>query len=113
MLNTYHILIFSSTLDGTRQVEIGLHKRSTNRPIRFLYWTETSCRKNVKNQAKGKRMPSLRILFLNKAGTISFSALFWQDGVQYPTFGEICCIVGLLADGAESMGAMVIAFFKL
>ncbi len=43
----------------------------------------------------------LRILLLNKTGATSSAHIRTHEGVQYSTFREACCAMGLLSDDAE------------
>ena len=52
----------------------------------------------------------LRTLLLHKPGATSFDNLRFHDGVQYSTFRDACCALGLLSDDSEWLRCMQEAF---
>ena len=50
----------------------------------------------------------LRKLLLNRAGAFSFDDMHFYEGVQYPTFCETCCAMGLLSNATSAVAASLL-----
>ena len=110
-LATFTTLIFRRTFVGTRQGDSGNRELSTKYAIPHPQYDFSKVQERVVGRMynisprEGERY-FLRTLLLHKSGANSFANMRFHDGVQFPTFRDTCCALGLLSDGAEWLRCM-------